>query len=384
MLRAVISGVPTRDAAHAKRGAPARRSRPRYALVSWNCLPRSVATEPPVGSSSRRGLGDEPASSYPRTGTGTFARPRGRERMGVEPDSVSELVERDPGRARVVTLERVNLGDRGRRHVIGGRRRWRTSRLLPDLGVRWSDCRRVRGRRLVSERSVRFRRAGAGSSSCGATTTTRGAARSGGRTGPGASGRRQSRHCGDGSCAARIALTASRCWMQREYSVSFRRATGRVARSLSRAIAAASAHARLLASSTRSVDRDAVRRWSGGTAPAPPDPAQGGCPPPGTPARGKPDRRGALRRRRLVPGRRWGVTRAARFGSGTGPHDRRRTTERLPQRVCTCSQSIVQTVEHTTGFCATSNVEAPPDPSSDPFDVSLAQPPVRTRTGAHA
>ena len=212
MLRAVSSGVPARDAG-ARQAWRFRATVPSSlrARCRGTCFLDSVATEL-AARVELRGVdwATTPAFVVPSDSHG-FIRfnLRGRERSGVvEPDSVSELVEQiregleysctlESGEPAVTAVDATSSAA-----GAGGE----PSPLLPDLVVRWSELPTRRGERLVS-RTLRFgsscrcrkrqvrepqrRRVGAARSRCG--------------TGPGASGRRHPRHCGDGSCAVWVA-----------------------------------------------------------------------------------------------------------------------------------------------------------------------------------
>ena len=76
-----------------------------------------------------------------------------------------------------------------------------------------------------------------------------------------------------------------------------------------------------------------------------------------------------------VPGRGWGVTLAARVAAAPARTIVGELTEPGSRSAFVrASQSIVQTVEHTTGFCATSNVGCHRTTLLEiPFDVSFAE-----------
>lgn len=171
MLRAVISGVPARDAG-ARQAWRFRATVPSSlrARVA-DLLPDSVATEL-AARVELRGVdwATTPAFVVPSDSHG-FIRfnLRGRERSGVvEPDSVSELVEQIREGLESFTLESgepaVTAVDATSSAAGAG---GEPSPLLPDLVVRWSELPTRRGERLVSERFGSVRRAGAGSGRSG-------------------------------------------------------------------------------------------------------------------------------------------------------------------------------------------------------------------------
>ena len=233
MLRAVISGVPARDA-----GA---RQAWRFRATVPSSLRARVADLLPrqrrdgarrSGRAPRRRLGDD-AGVCRSLGLARFIRfnLRGRERSGVvEPDSVSELVEQIREGLESFTLESgepaVTAVDATSSAAGAG---GEPSPLLPDLVVRWSELPTRRGERLVlPNASVRFVVPVPEAAGPGTTTTTRGRCSFPVRDGSGSERaetsatlrRRLLRGLG-------LPATASRCWMQRE--IQRRRADARPA-----------------------------------------------------------------------------------------------------------------------------------------------------------